>query len=64
MCPRRVRWVRFHGLQRICASLLHEQGTDIRMIMDVRTFVRLDAQRSAFAWRGSVPGDGGDGDGT
>ncbi|MEO3752531.1 site-specific integrase [Streptomyces sp. B6B3] len=55
-----VRRVRFHDLRHTCASLLHEQGADARMIMevlghssirvtmDIYTFVRLDAQRSAF----------------
>ncbi|MGW6138948.1 site-specific integrase [Streptomyces sp. NPDC055140] len=55
-----IRKVRFHDLRHTCASLLHEQGADARMIMevlghssirvtmDIYTFVRLDAQRSAF----------------
>ncbi|MFI0930371.1 tyrosine recombinase XerC [Streptomyces sp. NPDC021019] len=55
-----VRKVRFHDLRHTCASLLHEQGADARMIMevlghssirvtmDIYTFVRLDSQRSAF----------------
>ncbi|GAA1289765.1 site-specific integrase [Streptomyces javensis] len=55
-----VRQVRFHDLRHTCASLLHEQGADARMIMevlghssirvtmDIYTFVRLDSQRSAF----------------
>ncbi|GAA3877120.1 tyrosine-type recombinase/integrase [Streptomyces sedi] len=55
-----IRKVRFHDLRHTCASLLHEQGADartimevlghssIRVTMDVYTFVRLDAQRSAF----------------
>ncbi|GAA1687709.1 site-specific integrase [Streptomyces yatensis] len=55
-----VRRVRFHDLRHTCASLLHEQGADARMIMevlghssirvtmDIYTFVRLDSQRSAF----------------
>lgn len=71
LCARAgVRRVRFHDLRHTCASLLHEQGADARMIMevlghssirvtmDVYTFVRLDAQRSAFARMGSVLGDG------
>ncbi|GAA3616688.1 tyrosine recombinase XerC [Streptomyces chitinivorans] len=74
LCARAgVRRVRFHDLRHTCASLLHEQGADARMIMevlghssirvtmDVYTFVRLDAQRSAFARMGSVLGDGSDG---
>ncbi|MFI1335667.1 tyrosine-type recombinase/integrase [Streptomyces sp. NPDC020845] len=55
-----VRRVRFHDLRHTCASLLHENGADARMIMevlghssirvtmDIYTFVRLDSQRSAF----------------
>lgn len=55
-----VRKVRFLDLRHTCASLLHEQGADARMIMeilghssirvtmDIYTFVRLDPQRSAF----------------
>jgi integrase len=55
-----IRKVRFHDLRHTCASLLHEQGADARMIMevlghssirvtmDIYTFVRLDSQRSAF----------------
>ncbi|WP_312023409.1 tyrosine-type recombinase/integrase [Streptomyces sp. RP5T] len=55
-----VRKVRFHDLRHTCASLLHEQGADARMIMevlghssirvtmDIYTFVRLDSQRLAF----------------
>lgn len=55
-----VRKVRLHDLRHTCASLLHEQGADARMIMevlghssirvtmDIYTFVRLDSQRSAF----------------
>ncbi|MEU9467789.1 site-specific integrase [Streptomyces avermitilis] len=51
---------RTHDLRHTCASLLHEQGADARMIMevlghssirvtmDIYTFVRLDSQRSAF----------------
>ncbi|MER6789222.1 tyrosine-type recombinase/integrase [Streptomyces sp. NPDC000658] len=30
-----VRKVRFHDLRHTCASLLHEQGADARMIMEV-----------------------------
>ncbi|WP_268256675.1 tyrosine-type recombinase/integrase [Streptomyces sulfonofaciens] len=61
LCARAgVRKVRFHDLRHTCASLLHEQGADARMIMevlghssirvtmDIYTFVRLDSQRSAF----------------
>ncbi|MGW2258737.1 tyrosine-type recombinase/integrase [Streptomyces sp. NPDC001780] len=61
LCARAgVRKVRFHDLRHTCASLLHEQGADARMIMEVLghssirvtmniyTFVRLDSQRSAF----------------
>ncbi|MFE4421613.1 tyrosine recombinase XerC [Streptomyces sp. NPDC056817] len=61
LCARaEVRKVRFHDLRHTCASLLHEQGADARMIMevpghssirvtmDLYTFVRLDSQRSAF----------------
>ncbi|MFD0393970.1 site-specific integrase [Streptomyces nogalater] len=61
LCARaKVRKVRFHDLRHTCASLLHEQGADARMIMavlghssirvtmDIYTFVRLDSQRSAF----------------
>ncbi|MEE1939657.1 site-specific integrase [Streptomyces sp. TRM 70361] len=72
LCARaKVRRVRFHDLRHTCASLLHEQGADARMIMevlghssirvtmDVYTFVRLDAQRSAFARMGNALGDGG-----
>ncbi|HWU10614.1 MAG TPA: tyrosine-type recombinase/integrase [Streptomyces sp.] len=55
-----IRKVHFHDLRHTCASLLHEQGADARMIMevlghssirvtmDIYTFVRLDSQRSAF----------------
>jgi hypothetical protein len=55
-----VRKVRFHDLRHTCASLLHEQGADARMIMevlghssirvamDIYTFVQLGSQRSAF----------------
>ncbi|MFF7279223.1 tyrosine-type recombinase/integrase [Streptomyces griseorubiginosus] len=55
-----VRKVRYHDLRHTCASLLHEQGADARMIMeilghssirvtmDLYTFVRLDSQRLAF----------------
>lgn len=53
-----VHRVRFHDLRHTCVSLLHEQGADARMIMevlghssirvtmDICTFVRLDSQRS------------------
>ncbi|MEH0577303.1 tyrosine-type recombinase/integrase [Streptomyces sp. B21-108] len=70
-----VRKVRFHDLRHTCASLLHEQGADARMIMevlghssirvtmDIYTFVRLDSQRSAFDRVGdALRGDGNDGD--
>jgi integrase len=30
-----VRRVRFHDLRHTCASLLHEQGADARMVMEV-----------------------------
>ncbi|MEU0189784.1 site-specific integrase [Streptomyces afghaniensis] len=66
-----VRKVRFHDLRHTCASLLHEQGADARMIMevlghssirvtmDIYTFVRLDSQRSAFDRVGdALRGDG------
>lgn len=55
-----VRKVRFHDLRHTCASLLHKQGADARMIMevlghssirvtmDIYTFVRLDSQRTAI----------------
>jgi integrase len=70
-----VRKVRFHDLRHTCASLLHEQGADARMIMevlghssirvtmDIYTFVRLDSQRSAFDRVGEVlRSDGNDPD--
>ncbi|GAA0648157.1 hypothetical protein GCM10009548_12050 [Streptomyces malaysiensis subsp. malaysiensis] len=69
-----VRRVRFHDLRHTCASLLHEQGADARMIMkvlghssirvtmDVYTFVRLDSQRSAFDRVGDALRDGNDPD--
>ncbi|MFE7707142.1 tyrosine recombinase XerC [Streptomyces sp. NPDC057486] len=70
-----VRKVRFHDLRHTCASLLHEQGADARMIMevlghssirvtmDIYTFVRLDSQRSAFDRVGdALRGDGSDSD--
>ncbi|MEU6404100.1 tyrosine-type recombinase/integrase [Streptomyces sp. NPDC046985] len=70
-----VRRVRFHDLRHTCASLLHEQGADARMIMevlghssirvtmDIYTFVRLDSQRSAFDRVGdALRGDGNDPD--
>ncbi|MEU1941387.1 tyrosine-type recombinase/integrase [Streptomyces sp. NPDC020125] len=71
-----VRRVRFHDLRHTCASLLHEQGADARMIMevlghssirvtmDIYTFVRLDSQRSAFDRVGDALRDisGGDDD--
>ncbi|RPE42554.1 phage integrase family protein [Streptomyces sp. Ag109_O5-1] len=70
-----VRKVRFHDLRHTCASLLHEQGADARMIMevlghssirvtmDIYTFVRLDSQRSAFDRVGdALRGDGKDSD--
>jgi integrase len=70
-----VRKVRFHDLRHTCASLLHEQGADARMIMevlghssirvtmDIYTFVRLDSQRSAFDRVGdALRGDGKDPD--
>ena len=66
-----VRKVRFHDLRHTCASLLHEQGADahmimevlghssIRVTMDIYTFVRLDSQRSAFDRVGdALRGDG------
>lgn len=75
-----VRRVRFHDLRHTCASLLHEQGADARMIMeilghssirvtmDIYTFVRLDSQRSAFDRVGDALRDDGnardDDDGT
>ncbi|QKV93920.1 site-specific integrase [Streptomyces sp. NA02950] len=74
-----VRCVRFHDLRHTCASLLHEQGADARMIMevlghssirvtmDIYTFVRLDSQRSAFDRVGDALRDGNgtdDGDGS
>ncbi|MDH6569245.1 integrase [Streptomyces sp. SAI-117] len=61
-----VHKVRFHDLRHTCASLLHEQAADARMIMevlghssirvtmDIYTFVRLDSQRSAFNRVGEV----------
>ncbi|GAA4554231.1 tyrosine-type recombinase/integrase [Streptomyces collinus] len=66
-----VRRVRFHDLRHTCASLLHEQGADARMIMevlghssirvtmDIYTFVRLDSQRSAFDRVGNALRDPG-----
>ncbi|MEU3278238.1 site-specific integrase [Streptomyces antibioticus] len=70
-----IRKVRFHDLSHTGASLLHEQGADARMIMevlghssirvtmDIYTFVRLDSQRSAFDRVGdALRGDGNDGD--
>ncbi|MFF0446017.1 tyrosine-type recombinase/integrase [Streptomyces sp. NPDC004609] len=81
LCARAgIRKVRFHDLRHTCASLLHEQGADARMIMevlghssirvtmDIYTFVRLDSQRSAFDRVGdALRGDGNgqdDDDGT
>ncbi|WP_241779513.1 site-specific integrase [Streptomyces natalensis] len=72
LCTRAgVRKVRFHDLRHTCASLLHEQGADARMIMevlghssirvtmDIYTFVRLDSQRTAFDRVGdALRGDG------
>ncbi|WPB92202.1 site-specific integrase [Streptomyces malaysiensis] len=70
-----VRRVRFHDLRHTCASLLHENGADARMIMevlghssirvtmDIYTFVRLDSQRSAFDRVGDALRDINDGDG-
>ncbi|MGY0025199.1 tyrosine-type recombinase/integrase [Streptomyces sp. YJ-C3] len=72
LCARAgVRKVRFHDLRHTCASLLHEQGADARMIMevlghssirvtmDIYTFVRLESQRSAFDRVGdALRGDG------
>ncbi|MFD6323444.1 site-specific integrase [Streptomyces sp. NPDC058442] len=72
LCARAgVRKIRFHDLRHTCASLLHEQGADARMIMevlghssirvtmDIYTFVRLDSQRSAFDRVGdALRGDG------
>ncbi|MFF9075234.1 tyrosine-type recombinase/integrase [Streptomyces sp. NPDC014735] len=72
LCTRAgVRKVHFHDLRHTCASLLHEQGADARMIkevlghssirvtMDIYTFVRLDSQRSAFDRVGdALRGDG------
>lgn len=77
LCARAgIRKVRFHDLRHTCASLLHEQGADartimevlghssIRVTMDIYTFVRLDAQRSAFERVGNALGtDGDDGNG-
>lgn len=72
--PANVRRVRFHDLRHTCASLLHEQGADARMIMevlghssirvtmDVYTFVRLDSQRSAFNRVADALRDGSDED--
>ncbi|MCH6161044.1 tyrosine-type recombinase/integrase [Streptomyces marispadix] len=73
LCRRaEIRRVRFHDLRHTCASLLHEQGADARMIMevlghssirvtmDIYTFVRLDAQRSAFDRVGDALNDGPD----
>lgn len=65
-----VRRVRFHDLRHTCASLLHENGADARMIMevlghssirvtmDIYTFVRLDSQRTAFDRVGDALRDG------
>ncbi|MGV9904932.1 site-specific integrase [Streptomyces sp. NPDC003388] len=65
--------VRFHDLRHTCASLLHEQGADARMIMevlghssirvtmDIYTFVRLDSQRAAFDRVGDTLRDDGNG---
>ncbi|WP_411121339.1 tyrosine-type recombinase/integrase [Streptomyces sp. x-19] len=66
-----IHKARFHDLRHTCASLLHEQGADARMIMevlghssirvtmDVYTFVRLGSQRSAFDRVGNaLRGDG------
>ncbi|MBW1599734.1 tyrosine recombinase XerC [Streptomyces sp. JJ38] len=74
LCARAgVRKVRFHDLRHTCASLLHEQGADARMIMevlghssirvtmDIYTFVRLDSQRSAFDKVGDALSGGADG---
>ncbi|WP_335932536.1 tyrosine-type recombinase/integrase [Streptomyces sp. PTD5-9] len=72
LCTRAgVRKVHFHDLRHTCASLLHEQGADARMIkevlghssirvtVDIYTFVRLDSQRSAFDRVGdALRGDG------
>ncbi|WP_432047099.1 site-specific integrase [Streptomyces asiaticus] len=70
-----VRLVRFHDLRHTCASLLHEQGADARMIMevlghssirvtmDIYTFVRLDSQRSAFDRVGDALRDSNEDDG-
>ncbi|MEU0990728.1 site-specific integrase [Streptomyces sp. NPDC005953] len=67
----KIRRVRFHDLRHTCASLLHEQGADARMIMevlghssirvtmDIYTFVRLDSQRSAFDRVGDALKDDG-----
>ncbi|MFJ7181527.1 tyrosine-type recombinase/integrase [Streptomyces massasporeus] len=76
LCARAdVRKIRFHDLPHTCASLLHEQGADARMIMevlghssilmtmDIYTFVRLDSQRSAFDRVGdALRGDDNDSD--
>ncbi|QKW51059.1 tyrosine recombinase XerC [Streptomyces buecherae] len=75
LCDRaNIRRVRFHDLRHTCASLLHEQGADARMIMevlghssirvtmDVYTFVRLDSQRSAFDRVADALRDGSDED--
>ncbi|WP_311137307.1 tyrosine-type recombinase/integrase [Streptomyces sp. I6] len=68
-----VRKVPVHDLRHTCASLLHEQGADTRMIMevlghssirmtmDIYTFVRLDSQRSAFDRVGDALRGDGDG---
>ncbi|MFG2606860.1 tyrosine recombinase XerC [Streptomyces sp. NPDC048514] len=66
-----VRKVRVHDPRHTCASLLHEQGPDARMIMEVLghnsirvtmviyAFVRFDTQRSAFDRVGdALKGDG------
>ncbi|MFI0716250.1 tyrosine recombinase XerC [Streptomyces inhibens] len=72
LCARaEVRRVRFHDLRHMYASLLHEQGADAHMIMevlghssirvtvDIFTFMRLDSQHSAFDRVGHAPrGDG------
>ncbi|MFJ5996778.1 tyrosine-type recombinase/integrase [Streptomyces sp. NPDC092370] len=75
MRPCRRRKVRFQDLRHTCASLLHEQGADARMIMEVLghssirvnvgicTFVRLDSPRSVFDRVGeALRGDGNEPD--
>ncbi|MGW2177967.1 tyrosine-type recombinase/integrase [Streptomyces sp. NPDC001732] len=69
LCARAgVREVRFHNLRHTCASLLHEQGADTRMIMevlghssirvtmDIYTFVRPAPALRLRPRRGSAEG--------